>query len=473
MFIFGQAGIIVLLKLYTSHKFIVRFFYVAILGYCIDGYVFVLYPAWQVPFGYIFLIIALWLIIKKNKWKNWGICFENIILFIFFLICVFLPISYVFWESWNTIQIIMQSTYPGERFISGGNLSWNSLFRYNTNYILPYLFPVNQAQFELATFMGFFPIGIILFFLNYIRNKEKDRLVELLILLNFIFLFFCFIPWPSIFLHMTFLHMVPEPKLIIAIDFLNLIILLRMLENIQLNVKLKEISFILMLYGTVTAIAVKPYLSDKLYGIEIAIILVVLLPIVFLLFRCKNKIVVFFIISLITGMFVNPISRGVNCIYGSDLASKIIEIAAVDKGKWIVDYMDDKKVFSICAMNSFPIMFGAPTINSTNPYVYWPRWEKLELNAEQKRAINRFCFMNIKISTNKTNIFCYNENKMTPDIVNIELNTHDIEKLNVKYILSEKDLSKLSDDFICFNLYETANGFKIYKIEYPKSVKNN
>ena len=76
-------------------------------------------------------------------------------------------------------------------------------------------------------------------------------------------------------------------------------------------------------------------------------------------------------------------------------------------------------------MNSFPIMFGAPTINSTNPYVYWPRWEKLELNAEQKRAINRFCFMNIKISTNKTNIFCYNENKMTPDIVNIELNTHD------------------------------------------------
>ena len=52
------------------------------------------------------------------------------------------------------------------------------------------------------------------------------------------------------------------------------------------------------------------------------------------------------------------------------------------------------------------------------------------------------------------------------DHVVVSLNTQDMKKLNITYILSKEDLSSLSNDNVTFSQIFEDNGVKIYKINY-------
>ena len=51
------------------------------------------------------------------------------------------------------------------------------------------------------------------------------------------------------------------------------------------------------------------------------------------------------------------------------------------------------------------------------------------------------------------------------DHVVVSLNTQDMKKLNITYILSKEDLSSLSNDNVTFSQIFEDNGVKIYKIK--------
>ncbi len=65
--LFGQLAIILLDRYLIDNNFKHRLLYLASLFICAGGYIMVFYPAWQVPTAYVFLVLAIWVLIKDFK----------------------------------------------------------------------------------------------------------------------------------------------------------------------------------------------------------------------------------------------------------------------------------------------------------------------------------------------------------------------------------------------------------------------
>ena len=183
------------------------------------------------------------------------------------------------------------------------------------------------------------------------------------------------------------------------------------------------------------------------------------------------------------GATVNPISKGVDVIYKMPVGQKISEIVQKEisegqkKSLWIVENDDT-------ALNDFPIMFGAPTINSVNVYPVLERWEKFKL--DETNSIVEYPVKKSKLWENYDPhgknfkgynkyahiIFILQNDRLTnfyfpfADNFKVFLNPDDLKKLDVKYIFSRNGgLEDFSTAQVKIQkIYEDAGSF-IYKIE--------
>ena len=95
---------------------------------CFGSFIVNLYPAWQVPLGYMFLAIGIWLIhenwssIKQFTKRDWLLLIGALIL------CFGLVANY-FLSMSEYIEVINNTAYPGARFDSG-SYNLNKLFYY-------------------------------------------------------------------------------------------------------------------------------------------------------------------------------------------------------------------------------------------------------------------------------------------------------------------------------------------------------
>lgn len=71
MLIFGQLEISLLFLYLNTERKIHGNFYILGMFYCGIAYIFAIYPAWQIPFAYIFLGIAGWVIYKNRMYKKY------------------------------------------------------------------------------------------------------------------------------------------------------------------------------------------------------------------------------------------------------------------------------------------------------------------------------------------------------------------------------------------------------------------
>ena len=106
---------------------------------------------------------------------------------------------------------------------------------------------------------------------------------------------------------------------------------------------------------------------------------------------------------------------------------------------------------------------GAPTLNSVNTYPNMELWSQFDENNQSRDIYNRYAHIpTVLIDDNKTH-FIYQDDA----IFILYLNTNDLAKLNISYILTPTDLNHFSNENITFNkIYEDNNSNKIYKISY-------
>ena len=150
---------------------------------------------------------------------------------------------------------------------------------------------------------------------------------------------------------------------------------------------------------------------------------------------------------------------GTASIYEADLGHEIAAITATDKGRWICIGEEDTII------NNYPPMFGAPTINSYNTYVAWENWDKLDLDEDGKRIVNRCAHFQIKEITEEPSTFASEYG----DRAEITLSCDDVKRLGVSYVLSDStDLTPLNTDSMQFKPIVWANGFIIYKVLYQE-----
>lgn len=460
MIIFGQLALIIINKYIKEANYIKKSFYMIVLVVCAGGYILTFYPSWQISLFYVFLAVFIWII-----WDNYGkikLSYKDFIIIIFGIILLSISMLHVLIKSQDTINIIMNTAYPGNRFETGGG-EIKRFFNYAVNMFLPYKssgLPTNMC--EMAVFMDFFPLGIILAVIVMFIEKNKDKLLIVLLSCDLLLTMWCIIPFPKILAKLSLLSNSQPGRAFVAVGFINLLVLIRAIALKEKILNKKIVAVITGIMAFVIVISAKLSYRDY-FNKKMMLISFVFLCGTYIFFTAyeSKKIrsmgtILCICLICISGAMVNPIQKGVEVIYQSSLINAISDINKDEPGKWIVEGMNYPQI-------NYPIMAGASTINSTNVYPDLERWRKFDLDGVNDNIYNRYAHINIYLNNQNTTTFIEGE---APDTFSINLNVKDLKELDVKYIFTQNNIEDISDLNVSFEKLYDNSDYKIYRVIY-------
>lgn len=444
--LWGQLALVLLDKFMISDKFKTRL--LCLIGITISAisYVFTFYPAYMICLGYIFFALAIWIIIKNRK--KFKITLKDIIsIVIGIAVIVTLCLRYLNLSA-NTLEIISNTSYPGDRIETGGN-GIPYLFTYLYNFLLPFINMGDNCA--LASIISIFPVPMLMA-IYYIYKKEKH--VSFLLPVSIVAILesvFCISGFPEWLSNITLFKYTIVERVAVTVNFANFYLLIYMISNIQENlVSIKSaIRISLVLICVAAFVPLPTVISSRIY---LSIFAAILCLYTFLFLnngdaRYRKVLLTFLVIfTIIGGLLVNPITKGVDAITETDFAKEIKKITKEDEDAlWITT--DNMMILA-----NYAVANGAKTLNSTNIY---PNKEMFELvlgkeNAEKQKDIwNRYAHIEVIIAE---------ENKVElvdKDKIRLYLTTEKIKQLNVKYIISYNNL--FEEELDVKKIYENRN----------------
>lgn len=461
--IWGQLAIVLLDKFMTTKNNYAKYASLAGLIMCALSYVFAFYPPWQISFGYVFLALFIWIVLKNRK--EYKINIKDVILIIAAIIVIGL-IGYRYYSlSKETLKAILNTDYPGQRLELGGNAITN-IFSYVYNFLIPYKNIGNSC--ENAQMLSFFPLPMIMAIIYMLKEKKYKFVLPLLIVSLLLF------RWVSlntnvIFAKATLLFMSQPSRAVLALGLTQIYFIVYILDNINykiINIKKDFLIIISFLFATLSLIIANIRLEGNLYlgylmGFGVGFILFSIAYLILNLHDEENKkklIYILIFLSILNGIFVNPIIKGTDAIYQKPVAKEIRTIVSQDDSLWIVDNMQ-------FPLSNYLIANGAKVLNCTNYYPNFDFWNKIFDNKEQfnenKFKFNRYAHIEINIVKDDTSLEI-----IQADALKLNLNYDKIKKINIKYILSSRDLSIFNDNNIKFEKIYSEDGSNIFKVIY-------
>ena len=459
LFIFGELIIIMIYKYLNTDSFIKRIIYLFITYVSAGGYALIMYPAWQIPMAFVFLALALFVII--DNYEKEKIKIKDIIAIVLTILVLGVSLLLVINRSLGTIKIVMNTAYPGSRFeVGGGQLDY--LFSYISNIFLPFKsrnLQLNQP--EQALFFSLFPIGIILSIKEIITNKKKDKLLIILLIVWLFFGIWCVFGFPGFLSKITLMSYSTGHRALLALGYIDVILLIRTLSK---NSKpFSKITSIIITLILTTILMIKNIFFYKSY-LDYRMCIVLVIECLYLFYTslryntkwCKCLFMIGMVgVMLLCGSMVNPLRFGSSIFTKSEILDNVKKIDKKDEGIWITANED-------YPINNYIAIAGVKTINVTNTYPDLAKWHKFDKDRKYEDIYNRYAHITINISNEEV------EDKFVlknPDVFEFNANKNDLNTLNVKYIFTRKNLEQMNNDDYIFNkIYENGE-YKIYKIE--------
>lgn len=464
LFIFGQLALILLYKYLNTENFKHRLIYLIFMIICAGGYVLILYPAFQIPMFYVFLALAIYII--ATNYKNTKITKRDIISITISLLIFVLLMSSIIYISRDTISTLLNTVYPGNRISEGGG-AFRKYISYIDNMFLPYKEKgLVTHQAKEAVMFGLFPMGIILAIIARIQNKKLDLPIIILLVPYVIIGAFCMFKIPYL-PQLTLLSYSSVNRAIIAIGYIDILILLRVLSITEKSCKL-WISVIISLVTTIILVTICKILNPDYIGKILASFLFILCFYLFttvLQYNTKYGKYLFtygiIITMLIAGFTVNPIYSGFNVIEESPILKAAYEINENESGIWLAENLD-------FPCQNYLEMAGCPVINATNIYPNMELWEMLDKEKEKKYDViyNRYAHVKMVLVENEDKINDKFE-LISTDVIKVYITPQDLKDMNIKYIFTVGVMEEFNSENQEFELiYNDAHNYHIYKIHY-------
>lgn len=463
MLVFGQLALIMITLYMNNQNYYKRSLYALVALICAGGYILTFYPAWQVPLAYVFLVLFIGIVLENRKHFIWDK--KDVGIGIGLMLFLSIGMMYILAKSGGTISSVMNTVYPGGSAETGGN-QFSRLFLYPGNLFFAFSRELSYANFcELAVYFDFFPMGIILTGWVLFKQKKADIFLILMLLANTALILWCLFSWPEWLAKATLLSYSKPVRAFLAVGFLNILLLIKALVLFEGGFsKWIKVGAALLMSVVMTLLSLEQY--EGYLDFKMSILILFLLFGSFYVILSGNKdwarkalLVISLAIVFVAGLFVNPVVSGLDAVYQQNLIKKIQQINSADNGLWIVD-SGAEIGFPII---NLPLMAGAPTINSTNVYPILERWHLLDPDGSEEDIYNRYAHisMNLTNTNSETNFVL-----KSPDLFEVNLNIANLEKLEVSYVFSKRDLSTLSNEEVSLIELADENGFKIYTVNY-------
>lgn len=460
--LFGESIVIAVYHFLKSEKTWKKILLSILIGWLGACLVMTMYPAWLVPYFYIFAGIVIWLLIKNWKKENTKITLLGITIAVLMAFGLIIP---TFIQNLEVFELLSNTVYPGARFATGNDGTEYTLFNYIGS--LFYWYKPLPNPCEASQFVGLFPIPIIMVIYYTIKKIiKKEKVDTLSIILGIIAIVFTInvyfsLPWLA---RITLLYLTPASRLTVVINYLCIIILMRNMsisatENIRKNETIIATTLgVIMTYIATSAFTghYADYIPTQLFY-PICIFFTIIFILSILNSKKTNYIFggILATVTLVSGMNVPPISIGIDVLYEKPISKEIQSIVKEDENStWIT-------VATSHVVSNYLVANGASTITSTNFYPNYDIWKKLENYKEYDDVINRYAHFITHITEEDT----YFE-LMQSDLVHLFINPEDIETLGIDYIVSTYDLSKHNNEQIKFENIYMEDGMYIFSANY-------
>lgn len=458
----------------VSHTFNPRKIAVAVgMAVCAVGYVLTFYPTWMVPVAWGFVPLFLWVVIWKFDRKVLRRVDVVPWLLIFVITAAGLTVLAV--TSWDVIKAELNSVYPGNApSASGGTGLW-WMMKYPISLVSR--FSMNELIVENSSIICFAPAGFILALWVIIKEKKKDPLLILLLVMNlFLAWYYCVgIPkWLAKMLLLSFVNSNRGPQ---VLGFLRLTLFVR---AVALKEKAPKRWLAALAAVISSAVPMRLALGFTKYepgGLryeyfdtaeKIVVVWAILAVVFYLLYRARKSKYTMAVLGVCTvvlasSIWINPVAKGVPEITKSETMQQIRDLVKEDpQAIWLVADM-------AYPATNIPAMAGADCLNTTQTYPQKTRWEMLDPEGEYEDIYNRYCHIRASLGS-KTML-----ELVSTDYVEVTLSPEDLKKLNIRYIVSTNDFDEkiaagttniFSDSGIEFQKYYEGTQLSIYGCVY-------
>lgn len=485
LLVFGQGLVLALHRLLRCHGPRTRpvlWGLSGLMSWMMGCYLFVLYPAWQVPFFYVFAALGLWDLIEwtggsvreARRSRLRAIALPALVCLAILIGCV----ACCFWLSRDAIASVSNTVYPGARDETGGglltclpNLTTNLASVIDPEHVKGADDTLNVC--EVATYTALFPLGLIL----AIRQvwQRRDRASTALLIAYALLAFYGLMGLPQPMARMLLLSNTPTYRLPQALGFLDVLLLVRAVsarDSHQTEGQKRHVSSVSLPLAIVTSIVLAgtsalvstlatevmaPWLIIVQFGTTLILSLGATLPLAdadrsegVLTPHSRGKLLLMgAMIVLLNGLFVNPLQQGASALTESDLVATANVISAEDPdARWVTN---SEFLGQVLVAN------GVPTTNSVNTYPQLELWHRIDPDRRYEDVYNRYAFIRFEILPSGEEA---SFELLGADLICVRVSPEDLGRLGVTYYVTKDDLPV---DF--FSVAREVGDFTIYHLD--------
>jgi len=386
-----------------------------------------LYPAWQVPFGWVVLTLIVWIVITNQEWKKYHVLDWLVIAVdILFMASIILRFIQVDAEY---MLAVTSTVYPGKRVSYGGYIL-NKLFGYAPSVVMP-IVEIGNAP-ETGTFFGTFPLGLILGAYVLKKDKWKNSLIWCLLVPTVLLLVYCTSGLPPILSKLFLLTNSTSPR---AVDALGFVVTLMFIASMAEMDQCGRLNAVWSIAITILSAALALWSCYGAYSTKSLILIAAILAVTsvgiyFFIHSGREHLRQLAVIGTsfvlcANSLLINPITVGFSAITEKPLYTEVRNILAKNQEHTLWIGIDN------LVNSSYLISCGAPTLNSTNYIPNKELWKVLDPKDENEQTWNRYAHIAISLTDDT-------ESKITlaqADMIKVDLCVKDFQTLNIDYVL--------------------------------------
>lgn len=461
MLVFSQLSILMLDKYMKSSRIWEKAVCTFVISICAGGFVLTLYPAWQVPMAYLIVLLAVWIIVKN--FKQFRFRKSDCLLIIGALLFIGAMMLHIWSNSKETIELVMNTAYPGKRVDTGGNAG-TFLVNYPSNiwYAMMGRGSMVNAP-ESAQFIDFFPLCYIMPITAMVKKRKIDGFSLILLVYSSILLIWCIWGFPLILAKATLFSYSTATRAYTILGVVNLLLLMRGISIWPKELAKTGYAVCFAVLGIAVVLLGAElipgfYVSNKQMGLTCLIFAVIFCLLCYITNQRAQVIFAVMIAGMMfyAGGFVNPIVKGVDTVYNLEEVNMIQTVCKEDPDSvWVMENVGPP-------LNNTGLLVGASSVNTTNVYPALERWKELDPAGKYEEIYNRYAFIIVQLKHEGAAEFILNQ----PDVFTVKMTAEQLQKLKIKYIFSSQSgLSEYSNENVTIEKIRQTGNFFIYELQ--------
>ena len=462
MIVFCEAMFLVVARYLRTSSYRIRLALGVPFVICAGGFVLTFYPAQQVPMAWLFLIMAVVHVATHRREATLGKKDVLIIGGFFLLFC--LGMAYVLGKSWDTVQAVLSTAYPGHRVDCGGG-ALPLLAQYPLDALAPLRsFSDSLRMDAYASVYDFFPLGVLAALWVLVKERTRDACLVALLALAAFLGWYCFVGFPEPLAKATLMSYSTGglySKAFIVFGLVNLLLLFRSLALARTRPS-RRAAAALALVLTGALMAASAVLFSWFYNAAaLAVCAAVLATGMYLLARRADGrdgalAAYALLLALFMGVMVNPVQVGASPLLDNRTRLAVAAIDAADPdARWAVTGEASSAYADLAATA------GASVVNTCNVYPNLELWRRFDPQGSFDATYNRYAHISIVVAEGPT---AFTEAGF--DSFTLSVNPNDVPLLEVDYLLSTQDMAALSTDKVRFQqVGDEVDGRAVYRVD--------